>query len=123
MAKVVEYAGKLHAKDVNNLDYVTAWAQSLVVAEILRNAVKNVGYDALAKGDVSSWRAIEIQGIQKLKDYNVGGLQGPVSYDTGDNRLSKALRIFQVKSGKITPVTDWIEAPLVKYESFDWFGK
>jgi len=123
MAKAVEYAQKLHSKDVGNLDYVTAWAQSLVVAEILKNAVKNAGYDALAKGDVTSWRAIETQGIQKLKDYEVGGLQGPVSYDKGDNRLSKALRIFQVKSGAITPVTDWIEAPLVKYEDFDWFGK
>ncbi len=102
MAKVMEYAQKLHPKDVGNLDYVTAWAQSLVVAEILKNAVKNAGYDVLAKGNVDSWRAVETQGIQKLNDYDVGGLQGPVSYDKGDNRLSKALRIFQVKSGKIT---------------------
>jgi branched-chain amino acid transport system substrate-binding protein len=123
MDKVVEYAGRLHPKDVGNLDYVTAWAQSLVVAEILKNAVKNVGYDMLAKGDVAAWRAVETQGIQKLNGYKVGDLQGPVSYDPGDNRLSKALRIFQVQDGKITPITDWIEAPLVKYEQFDWFGK
>jgi branched-chain amino acid transport system substrate-binding protein len=123
MAKVMEYAQNLHPKDAGNLDYVTAWAQSLVVAEILKNAVKNAGYDVLAKGNVDSWRAVETNGIQKLNDYDVGGLQGPVSYDKGDNRLSKALRIFQVKSGQITPITDWIEAPLVKYEDFDWFGK
>jgi branched-chain amino acid transport system substrate-binding protein len=123
MAKAMEYAQRLHPKDVGNLDYITAWAQTLVAAEILRNAVKNAGYDVLAKGDVTAWRAVEQQGIQKLKDYDVGGLQGPISYDKGDNRLSKALRIFQVKGGKITPVTDWIEAPLVEYEKFDWFGK
>ena len=123
MAKAVEYAQKQHPKDVGNLDYITAWAQSLVIAEILKNAVNNAGYDVLAKGDVNAWRAIETKGIQKLKDYDVGGLQGPVNYDTGDNRLSKSLRIFQVKKGVITPITDWIVAPLVKYESFDWFGK
>jgi len=123
MAKAMEYAQKQHPKDVGNLDYITAWAQSLIIAEILKNAVNNAGYDVLAKGNVDSWRTVETKGIQKLKDYDVGGLQGPVTYDKGDNRLSKSLRIFQVKKGVITPITDWIEAPLVKYETFDWFGK
>ncbi len=123
MAKVVEYAQKYHPKDVGNMDYITSWAQSLIVAEILKKALDNVGYDVLAKGDVESWRAVEKYGIQKLDGYDVGGLHGPVSYTPGDNRLSKSLRIFQVQKGKITPITDWIEAPLVKYEEFDWFGK
>jgi len=82
-----------------------------------------VGYDVLAKGDVEAWRAVEEQGIKKLKNYDVGGLHGPVSYDRGDNRLAKAVRVFQVQSGKITPVSDWIDASLVKYEEYDWFGK
>jgi branched-chain amino acid transport system substrate-binding protein len=123
MAKLMEYAKREHPKDADKVEYVTAWAQSLVVAEILKNAVKNAGYDVLAKGNVESWRAVETKGIQKLKDYDVGGLQGPVSYDKGDNRLSKSLRIFQIKKGVITPITDWIEAPLVEYEKLDWFGK
>jgi len=123
MAKVIEYCQKLHPKDEGNMDYITSWAQSLIMAEILRVAIENVGYDVLAKGDVESWRAIETQGIQKLKDYDVGGLHGPVSYTPGDNRLSKSVRLFQIKSGVITPITDWIEAPVVKYEEFDWFGK
>jgi branched-chain amino acid transport system substrate-binding protein len=123
MAKVVEYCQKEHPKDEGNMDYITSWAQSLIMAEILRVALDNVGYDVLAKGNVESWRAIETQGIQKLNGYDVGGLHGPVSYTPGDNRLSKSLRIFQVQNGVITPVTDWIEAPLVKYEEFDWFGK
>jgi branched-chain amino acid transport system substrate-binding protein len=123
MAKVIEYCQKEHPKDEGNMDYITSWAQSLVIAEILRKAVENAGYDVLAKGDVESWRAIETQGIQKLDGYDVGGLHGPVSYTPGDNRLSKSLRIFQVQNGAITPITDWIEAPLVKYEEFEWFGK
>jgi len=123
MAKVVEYCQKLHPKDAENLDYVTSWAQSLIMAEILRVALENVGYDVLAKGDVESWRAVETQGIQKLKDFDVGGLHGPVSYTPGDNRLAKSVRVFQIKNGVITPISDWVEAPMVKYEDFDWFGK
>ncbi|HUV75036.1 MAG TPA: ABC transporter substrate-binding protein [Dehalococcoidales bacterium] len=122
MAKAVEYCRKLHPKDEGNLDYITSWAQSMIMAEILRLTVENVGYDVLAKGDVESWRAIETYGIQRL-NYDVGGLHGPATYTPGDNRLSKSVRIFQIQSGEINPVTDWVEAPLVKYEEFEWFGK
>jgi hypothetical protein len=105
------------------MDYITAWAQSLVVAEILKNAVKNAGYDVLAKGNVDSWRAVETKGIQKLKGYDVGGLQGAVTYTPGDNRLTKFNRIYRIVNGKISNPSAWTEASLVKYEDFDWFGK
>ena len=124
MAKMTEYVRNLHPKDEGNMDYITSWAQSLIMVEILKTALKNnVSYDVLAKGNVDSWRAIETQGIQKLKNYDVGGLHGPVNYTPGDNRLSKSVRLFQIKKGEITPITGWIDAPLVKYEEFDWFGK
>ena len=125
MDKMTEYIKKNHPEDYEkkNMDYITCWAQSLIVAEILKNAVKNAGYDALAAGDAGSWKALEEQGIQKLKNYDVGGLHGPVSYTPGDNRLSKSVRVFQVQSGEIVPLTDWIDAPVVKYEDYDWFGK
>jgi len=123
MAKMTEYVREFHPKDEGNMDYITSWAQSLIMAEILKVAVENVGYDVLAKGDVESWRAIETQGIQKLKDFDIGGLHGPVSYTPGDNRLSKSVRVFQIQSGEITPISDWVEAPMVKYEDFDWFGQ
>jgi branched-chain amino acid transport system substrate-binding protein len=122
MVKLMEYAQNNHPDDVGNGDYITSWAQSLIMVEILRTALKNVGYDALAKGDASSWAAIEKEGIQKL-DYDVEGLHGPVKYTPGDNRLSKSVRVFQVQGGNITPLTGWIDAPVVKYEDFDWFGK
>jgi branched-chain amino acid transport system substrate-binding protein len=125
MAKMTEYIQKNHPDDYakKNMDYITCWAQSLIVAEILRLAVKNAGYDVLAKGDAAAWKAVEEQGIQKLKNFDVGGLHGPVSYTQGDNRLSKSVRVFQVQSGNIVPLTDWIDAPMVKYEDFDWFGQ
>jgi len=123
MAKMTEYCQKLHPDDYGNMDYITSWAQSLIVAEILKLAVENAGYDTLAKGGEEAWQAIETQGIQKLNGYDVGGLHGPVSYSPGDNRLSKSVRLFQIQGGNIVPVTDWIEASVVKYEEFEWFGQ
>lgn len=123
MAKMTEYCQKLHSADYGNMDYITSWAQSLIVAEILKLAVKSAGYDTLAKGDAAAWQAVQTQGIQKLKNYNVAGLQGPVSYTAGDNRLTKFNRIYQIKDGKIGNPSDWIDAPLVKYEEYPWFGK
>ena len=121
MAKVIEYAQKNHPKDVNSTDYSAAWAQSLIIAEILKQALNNAGYAKISKGDAAAWAAVEKSGFQKLNGYAVDGLQPSVKYTAGDNRLSKSLRIFQVKNGTITALTDWIEAPLVKYETYSWF--
>jgi branched-chain amino acid transport system substrate-binding protein len=123
MDVMTEYCQKLHPDDYGNMDYITSWAQSLILAEILRVAVKNAGYDALAAGDADSWAAVENEGIKKMKNYEVEGLHGPVNYTEGDNRLSKSVRVFQVKNGEITALTDWIDAPVVAYENYDWFGK
>jgi len=117
MAKMTEYCQKLHPEDYGNMDYITSWAEGLIVAEILRLAIENVGVDKLTP------QTVEESGFKKLKNFDVGGLHGPVSYTPGDNRFAKSVRVFQIKSGKIVPVTDWFEAPLIKYEDFDWFGK
>ncbi len=121
MAKMTEYVRKLHPADEGNMDYISSWAQTLIVAEIVRTALKNVGYDVLAKGGPDAWKAVETQGIQKLQDYQVEGLHGPVTYSPGDNRLSKAVRVFQVRNGRLARLTDWTDAPMVKYEEFPWW--
>ncbi len=124
MAKATEYCKKNHPSDYGNMDYLSTWATCLTIREILTNAVKAVGYDVLAKGDATAWKAVEEQGIQKLKGFKVEGLQGgEVTYTPGDNRLDKYLRMYKVSGGVIVPLTDWHEAPLINYETFDWFGK
>ena len=107
------------------MDYLSTWTTALIVAEILRLAVASAGYDALSKGDVSSWRAVEKDGIQKLNGYKVDGLQGAVKFNagSGDNRLSKSLRLYKISGGKVAMVQDWSEAPYIKYEDFSWFPK
>ena len=117
MAKMTEYCQQYHPDDYGNMDYITSWAEGLIVAEILRLAIENVGVDNLTP------QAVEEYGIKKLSNFDVGSLQGPVSYTPGDNRLTKFNRIYQIVNGEITNPSAWVEAPLIKYEDFDWFGK
>ena len=117
MAKMTEYCQQYHPEDYGNMDYITSWAEGLIVTEILRLAVENVGVDNLTP------EAVEEYGFKKLDNFSVGGLHGPVSYTSGDNRLSKSSRVFQVQGGELVPVSGWVEAPLIKYEDFDWFGQ
>ncbi|RJQ37267.1 MAG: ABC transporter substrate-binding protein [Dehalococcoidia bacterium] len=119
VAKAKEYVMKNHPEDYGNMDYFSTWSTTLIIREILELAVKNVGYDVLAKGDAAAWKAVEEQGIQKLKGYTVEGLQGgTVTYTPGDNRLNKFLRIYQIQDGKIVALGDWQEAPLIKYAAY-----
>ena len=117
MAKMTEYCMKYHPDDYGNMDYIIAWAQSLIAAEILRLAVENTDIDDLTP------QVVEEQGFWKLRNFDVGGLHGPVTYALGDNRLSKSVRVFQIQNGKLVPITGWVEAALIRYEDFDWFGK
>lgn len=117
MAKMTEYCQEYHPEDYGNMDYITSWAEGLIVAEILSLAIENVGVDNLTP------QAVEEYGFKKLDNFDAGGLHGPVTYSPGDNRLSKSVRVFQVQDGEITPVSDWVEAPLIRYEDYDWFGK
>jgi len=115
MEKMTEYCKEYHPDDYGNMDYITTWAEGLIIAEILRLAVEHVGVDNI---DELTPQIIEEYGFKKLKNFDVGGLHGPVSYVSGDNRLSKSVRVFQVKNGEIAPITGWVEAPLIPY-SFD----
>ena len=122
MAKLVEYCKIRHPEYTGNTDYLIGWASSLINAEIIRQALKNAGYDVIGKGDTTSWQAVEKSGFMRVKGYDVGGLEGPVDFsDPLDKRGSKALKIYQVKTGSITAITDWVNAPLIKYEELSWF--
>ncbi len=46
-----------------------------------------------------------------------------MSYTPGDNRLTKYNRIYQIVNGQIANPSKWMEAPLVEYEKYEWFGK
>ncbi|HEX79287.1 MAG TPA: ABC transporter substrate-binding protein [Dehalococcoidia bacterium] len=109
MDKMTEYCQQYHPEDYGNMDYITSWAEGLIVAEILRLAIENVGIENLTP------QAVEEHGFKALNNFNVGGLHGPVTYTAGDNRLSKSVRVFQISGGEIMPITGWIDAPQIPY--------
>jgi branched-chain amino acid transport system substrate-binding protein len=123
IAKATQYCQKNNPADYGNMDYLGTWSTMLVVSDILKTALKTTSYEVLSKGDVNSWRAVEKNGIQKLSNYNVEGITASVSYTAGDNRLDKYLKLYRVTNGAITSISDWILAPLVKYEDYSWWGK
>ncbi|MBN1191358.1 MAG: ABC transporter substrate-binding protein [Dehalococcoidales bacterium] len=110
IVKAKEYLDKNNPDDAGNMDYLACWSTSLIVAEVLRNAVKEVGYDVLAKGDAEALKAVEEKGIRKLNGYKVDGIQGPVKYTPGSNKLGNSVKIYRIEGGVIKAVTDWIEA-------------
>jgi branched-chain amino acid transport system substrate-binding protein len=122
IAKAKEYCQKNNPTDYGNMDYLSSWSSALIIAEILRTALKTTSFDVLSKGDVESWRAVENEGIKKLSNYDVEGITASVSYSEGDNRLDKYLKLYRVVNGEITPISDWVAAPLIKYEEYSWWG-
>jgi branched-chain amino acid transport system substrate-binding protein len=110
IAKATEYVKKNNPADYGNPEYLACWNTSLIVAQILRTALNNVSYDVLAKGDVAAWKALEEKGIQKLTTYDVQGLQGPVAYTPGNNKLGTSVKLYVIKAGVLTAVGDWITA-------------
>lgn len=125
ITKAKEYCQKNNPQDLNNDDYLSCWTTMLVMREILTQAVKNAGYETLSKGGAEAWKAVEEQGIKKLKGYTAEGLVGgTVRYvGGGDNRLDNYLRLYKVSGGKSVAIGDWQEAPLIKYEELSWWGK
>jgi branched-chain amino acid transport system substrate-binding protein len=124
MAKMMEYCNKRHPEYAGNNDYLIGWASSLINAEILRQAIKTSGAEAVAKGDATSWDLVEKNGFMNVKNYDVEGLHGPVDFSNPvDKRGSKSVKIFRVQDGKMVSQTGWVDAPNILYENLDWFGK
>lgn len=48
--------------------------------------------------------------LEKLKDFDTGGISAPISFSPEDHRGNKALRLFQVKEGKWDQISDYIES-------------
>jgi branched-chain amino acid transport system substrate-binding protein len=70
----------------------------------LKKALETVGYDKLKPNDM-------YEAYQKLTGLKKHGIQGPCTYSTTSRLGSKVVKIYQVKGGKVVPITEWREAP------------
>jgi branched-chain amino acid transport system substrate-binding protein len=73
--------------------------------EAIRIAIDNVGYENL------DGRAVK-EALESIKDFDPLGIK-KLTYTPEDHRGSAAVRIYEVQSGKVVPVTDWQEAPML----------
>jgi hypothetical protein len=80
-----------------------SWATHFIAAA--RVALKDVGYDKV-NGDAM------YAALQKLKGVNVtDGATGVCDYSPTSRRMSRYVKFYQIKGGKVLPITDWRMAP------------
>ena len=75
-----------------------------VTCEAVKRAIEEVGYENL------NGRAVKAA-LDGMKDFDVYGIR-KITYTPEDHRGSAAVRIYQVQSGVVIPVSEWRNAPM-----------
>jgi branched-chain amino acid transport system substrate-binding protein len=76
-----------------------------ITCEAIKRAIEEVGYENLDGPAVA-------RALLSMEDYDPYGI-GPITYTPEDHRGSNRVRIYQVQGGKVVPVSDWQEAPML----------
>ena len=89
--------------EAEGLHYAQGWTTMAVMAEGLKRA--------LDAGKPLSGENLKTA-LETMKDFDTGGVTTKLTFTPDDHRGSKALRLYQVKGGKWTPMTDYIQTNL-----------
>jgi branched-chain amino acid transport system substrate-binding protein len=115
MAKAMEYCHKFHPEDEGNLDYLAGWHLGMCAAQALSEALDRVKFKELTP------QKVEEKGVQNVS-FDAGGLTSWVDWtDDYDRRGAKSANLCVVGNGEWVLVEPWLEAPLIRYEDYDWF--
>jgi branched-chain amino acid transport system substrate-binding protein len=85
------------------LAFMPAWI------EAIRVAIEEVGYENL------DGRAVK-EAMYSIKDFDPHGTGKKVTYTPEDHRGNPSIRIYEVRSGDVVPVSDWRQAPMLMPE-------
>ena len=88
--------------DEKTQKYVQGWVTAKIMAEGIRRAIK--------AGGTLDGEAIK-KGLETLKDFDTGGITAPVTFTAQSHRGTVEAKIYQVRNGKLVPITDWMRAP------------
>ena len=84
-------------KPYRGTTYTYGWIIGTVLAEGLKRVGRNLDEEAL------------ISALESIKNYNTGGLTGPLSYSSKSHKGGDSWKIFKADptGGKYLPMTDW----------------
>ncbi len=97
MKKLVDFHAKHHPNDTHDALYVRGWTYVLVWSEALKRADKD---KALTGEGVKA-------ALEKLRDFDLGGLTSSVSYSPTDHRPSTKTPIYMIRGGKLAKVGEF----------------
>src|SRR6201997_3676007 len=98
-------AGKepLDLMDKNKVYYNRGLLQAAIHVEGIRNALKANGGKSPTGTDIKN-------GLEKIRDFTLGGLVPPLEITPTDHEGGGWVQVFQVKGGKFVKETDWFRA-------------
>ncbi len=90
---VHKISGKYHPGKTQIVNYFQGFTAMMVMAEAIRRV----------EGEVTGEKIKDA--LENMKDFDTGGLTVPITFTKTSHKGSLGLRIYQVKDGKLVPVT------------------
>lgn len=84
-------------------DQIVYYLRGVLNADMIFEAAKNAG-------DKITGETMK-KGLEALKDFKAHGLSAGITMSASDHGGTSKVKLYQVKSGKITLVKDWFEGP------------
>ena len=81
--------------------YASGWCHARIVAETVRLAIEQVGFENLTRQAVRD-------AIVSMKDFDTGGLTGPVTISEEHPYWADKVKIYEMRGGKMRPITGWM---------------
>jgi branched-chain amino acid transport system substrate-binding protein len=109
----VQLAHTLNSKYHPNIEYrepqyMAGMVNAMIMVHAVEVALQKAG------GDPRKVRGTDVfEALQGIQNFNTRGLTTPVSYSPNERRGANGYKIVTIKDGKLSAVTDFLDAPPV----------
>lgn len=100
MKKMMEITERYVPGKEQTVDHTLGWVKGMVFAEGMKRAGKDLNSESL------------VDGMESIKDFDTGGLTGPITYGPDDHKGGDFTRFLKadVEKGVLVPMTGWRKA-------------